>query len=70
MELPALRPSRRWYDAMQLPPGEILVEQLGSVMTPASSSVGYRDGLSVIAGDVTTDGERSTEERVSISSIT
>src|SRR5215471_14669463 len=54
MELPALRPSRRWYGG---------VEQLGSVMSPASSSVGYRDGLSVIAGDVTTDGERSTEER-------
>jgi len=35
---------------MQLQPGEILAEQLGSVMMPASSSVGYRDGLWAIAG--------------------
>ena len=40
---------------MQLPPGEVLVEQLGKLLGHDASQllcVGYRHGAPVIAGDV------------------
>src|SRR5262245_9661013 len=58
MELPAFCPRRRRHCAMQLPPGEVLVEQLGKLFGHDAGKllcVGHRHGAPVVAGDVMAD---------------
>jgi hypothetical protein len=55
MELPPLSPRRRRHSAMKLPPGEVLIEQLGKLLGHHAGKllcVGDRDGAPIIAGDI------------------
>ena len=60
MQLPALQPRRARHRAKQLPPGKVLVEQLGKLLGHHAGKllrIGHRDGAPVIARHVMADAD-------------